>query len=96
MFRRDLIDLLLENPMSLVQIARRVDESPGQIADDLNHLLHSLKHTEYTAAIEQARCRACGFEFSEGKLNKPSKCPQCRSTWVLEPRIGIVRKELKP
>jgi predicted Zn-ribbon and HTH transcriptional regulator len=92
MFRKDLIDLLLGNPMTVSQIARKVDESPGQIADDLKHLLRSLKHTEYRAAIEHARCRACGFEFSEGKLNKPSKCPQCHSTWVLESKIGIVNK----
>jgi transcriptional regulator len=71
--------------MSLTQIARTVDESPGQIADDLNHLFGSLKHTEFNAVIEPARCRACGFMFSEGKLNKPSKCPECHSAWVLEP-----------
>ena len=75
--------------MSVAQIARRVDESPDQIADDLGHLLRSLKHTEYKADIEPARCRACGFEFSESKLNKPSKCPECHSTWILEPKIGI-------
>jgi len=92
MFRKALIDVLLDNPMSLTQIAREVDESPGQIADDLNHLLRSLKHTEYKAAIEPAHCRACGFKFSEDKLNKPSKCPKCRSTWVLEPKIGIELK----
>jgi len=89
MFRKDLIKLLLENPMGLRQIVRMVDESPDQIADDLNHLFRSLKHTEYEAVIEPARCRACGFEFSESKLNKPSKCPKCHNTWVLEPKIGI-------
>jgi len=89
MFRKDIIDLLLQRPMSLTQIARAVDESPCQIADDLNHLFRSLKHTQYKAVIEPARCRACGFMFSEGKLNKPSKCPECHSTWLLEPRIGI-------
>ena len=31
----------------------------------------------------------CGFEFSETKLNKPSQCPKCHGTWVLEPKIGI-------
>ena len=92
MFRKDLIDVLLGNPMTLSQIARQVDEPPGQVADDLNHLLRSLKHTEYKATIEPARCRACGFEFSPGKLTKPSKCPECHSTWVLEPRIGIESK----
>ena len=89
MFRKHLIKLLLENPMSLRQIARMEDESPDRIADDLNHLFRSLKHTEYEAVIEPARCRARGFEFSESKLNKPSKCPKCHSTWVLEPKIGI-------
>ena len=89
MFRKHLIKLLLENPMSLRQIARMEEELPDRIADDLNHLFRSLKHTEYEAVIEPARCRACGFEFSESKLNKPSKCPKCRSTWVLEPKIGI-------
>ena len=92
MFRRDLIDTLLGNPMTVNQIARLVDESPSRIADDLNHLLRSLKHTEYEAVVEPARCRACGFQFSEGKLTKPSKCPECKSTWVQEPKIGIESK----
>ena len=92
MFRKDLIDLLLGNPMSVSQIARAVEESPSRIADDLKHLLRSLKHMDYEASIEPARCRACGFEFSEEKLTKPSKCPQCHSTWVLEPKIGIQQR----
>ena len=89
MFRKDLIDLLHGNPMGVSQIARAVKESPSQIADDLQHLLRSRKHSDYRAAIEPARCRACGFEFSKEKLTKPSKCPECLSTWVLEPKIDI-------
>jgi len=46
MFRKHLIKLLLENPMSLRQIARMEEELPDRIADDLNHLFRSLKHTE--------------------------------------------------
>ena len=92
MFRKDLIEMLLGNPMTVSQIARLVDESPGRVADDLNHLLRSLKHTEYKAVVEPARCRACGFQFSAEKLTKPSKCPECRSTWVLEPKIGVENK----
>jgi len=92
MFRKNLIDMLLGNPMTVSQIARLVDESPARVADDLNHLFRSLKHTEYKAIVEPARCRTCGFEFSEQKLTKPSKCQECHSTWVLEPRIGIESK----
>ena len=92
MFRKDLINLLLENPMSIAQIARMVGEPPGQIADDLNHLFRSLKHTENKAVIEPARCRACGFEFAGVKVSKPSKCPNCHSTWLTEPRVRIEQK----
>ncbi len=84
--------MLLRNPMTVTQIARQVDEPPSRITDDLNHLLRSLKHAEYRAVIEPARCRACGFEFSQHKLNKPSKCPECRSTWIGEPKISIEPK----
>ena len=93
MFRRELIDLLVGNPMTVTQIARAVDESPRQVADDLSHLFRSLRHSEYRAVIEPAPCRACGFEFSKEKLSKPSKCPKCRSTWVLEPKIGLRHRE---
>ncbi len=92
MFRKSLIELLLRNPMSITQIARAVDESPSHVADDLTHLLRSLKHTEYKAVVGPARCHACGFEFSEEKLTKPSKCPECHSTWLLEPTIRIEQK----
>jgi predicted Zn-ribbon and HTH transcriptional regulator len=92
MFRKNLIDLLLDHPMNLAQIARAVGEPPGQIADDLAHLLRSLKHSEFKAVVEPATCRACGFEFSQDKLNKPSKCPQCHSRWLAEPQVLIQEK----
>jgi predicted Zn-ribbon and HTH transcriptional regulator len=85
--------MLLGNPMTVSQIARLVDEPPGRVADDLNHLFRSLKHTDYKAIVEPARCRSCGFEFSGEKLIKPSKCPECLSTWVLEPKIAIGSKK---
>ena len=58
---------------------------------DLQHLLKSLKHTEYTATITPALCRKCGFEFSPDKLRKPSRCPTCHSTWLTEPGICFTK-----
>jgi predicted Zn-ribbon and HTH transcriptional regulator len=88
-FRKDLIPLLENNPLSVAQVARLVRETPGDVETDLLHLLKSLKHTDYAATIEPARCRKCGFEFDTGKLAKPSKCPKCKATWILEPRVSI-------
>jgi predicted Zn-ribbon and HTH transcriptional regulator len=92
MLRKDLIDMLLGNPLSVAHIARLVDESPRRVADDLNHLFRSLKHREYKAVVDPARCRACGFEFYSGEIDQASKCAECKSTWVQERKIRIERK----
>ena len=90
MFRKDLIPLLLDNPLSVTQIARLVGEAPRDVTSDVQHFLKSLKHTEYAASVMPAKCRKCGFEFGIEKLSKPSKCPECQSTWLTEPRIIII------
>jgi predicted Zn-ribbon and HTH transcriptional regulator len=89
MLRKHLIDLLSDRPLSVTQIAHLADKSPKEIECDLRHLLLSLKHSDYVLAITPARCRKCGFEFSTDKLQKPSKCPECHSTWLAEPRLAM-------
>src|SRR5712671_4438740 len=93
MFRKDLIPLLLDHTMSVTQIARQIAESPRDIEADVQHFLKSLRHTEYSAVITPAECRKCGFAFGEEKLRKPSKCPECQSTWLLEPTIELRAKK---
>jgi predicted Zn-ribbon and HTH transcriptional regulator len=55
MFRKDFINLLRNNSMSVRQIARTVGESPGDVADHLEHLLRSLKHTGSNGAPSELR-----------------------------------------
>ena len=71
MFRKHLIKLLLENPMSLRQIARMEDELPDRIADDLNHLFRSLKHTEYEAVIEPPAVASAVSSIRKANLTNP-------------------------
>lgn len=92
MFRKDLIPMLLEHPMTVTEISRSAEQPGRDTVEDLEHLLQSLRHTEYQPVIEVAACKKCGFEFSEDKLRKPSKCPVCKSTWVTEPRISLKRR----
>ena len=89
MLRRDLIPLLLDKLITVPQLARELGQPPKEVASDFKHLIRSLKHTEYEPVIVPAECRKCGFEFSEDKLLKPSKCPKCESTWIYPPEIGV-------
>jgi len=87
--RKDLIDLLIDNPMPVSEICRHMKSSPKAIEGDLEHLFKSLKHTEYVEEVVPAECRKCEFKFSSDKLRKPSRCPECKSAWLLEPQIVI-------
>lgn len=89
MFRKDLISLLFDRPMSLSQIARNMGESPKDVSGALAHLVRSLKHTEQKLVIDPAECRRCGFEFRTDKFSRPSKCPQCKGTWIAEPLFSV-------
>ena len=92
MFRKDLIPMLLEHPMTVPEIARFADQTVKDTVEDLEHLLQSLKHTEYKPVVEVAECKKCGFQFGDDKLRKPGKCPKCKGSWITEPRIKLVRK----
>jgi len=92
-FRKDLIDLLLNRPLSLRDIAVVLDVSPRDVEDDLRHLIKSLKASPYREDITPARCRKCGFQFRADKLHKPGKCPRCRDGWISDPLIGISRRK---
>lgn len=84
--------MLLEHPMTVNEIARFVEQTSKDTAEDLEHFLLSLKHSDFRAAIEPAECRKCGFVFGTDKLRKPSKCPKCKGTWLTEPRISLARR----
>jgi predicted Zn-ribbon and HTH transcriptional regulator len=92
MFRKDLIPLLENKPMSVTEIAREMDEAPKTVEEDLAHLFRSLKHSEFEARVEPAVCRKCGFEFGREKLRKPSRCPECKGTWLTEAKISVQRR----
>jgi transcriptional regulator len=90
MFRKDLIILLLDNPLRLSEIARLYDVPLKEVLDDVKHLRKTLKQSAYRLDVTPAECRKCGFVFSTEKLSKPSKCPQCRSTWLEEPVVQVI------
>lgn len=90
MFRKDLITLLLDNPLRLSEIARLYAVPVKEVLDDVKHLRKTLKQSAYRLDVTPAECRKCGFVFFTEKVSKPSKCPQCWSTWLEEPMVQII------
>lgn len=90
MFRKDLIELLFHHPMGLYDIAKPLGIDPKDVEDDIRHLARTLKRSsEYRLVVHPATCHKCGFIFSSEHLHKPGKCPHCRETWIVEPRVEV-------
>jgi predicted Zn-ribbon and HTH transcriptional regulator len=90
MFRKDLIELLLDNPLRVSDIAKLFEVPTRDAVEDLRHLVRTLKKSEYRLKVSPAECHKCGFMFSVEKLAKPGKCPRCKGTWIAEPCVEIV------
>ena len=90
MFRRELIELLRGRMLPLSEIARIEKTRVQDLEDDLEHLRKSLRHEGLRLVIEPARCQKCDFVFTKGRFHKPGRCPKCRSTWIDEPRVGVL------
>lgn len=89
-FRRDLLDRLAE-PHTASALARELGLKRRDVEDDIRHLVRSARTAGYRVIVEPARCKSCGFTFSDEKLSKPGKCPQCRGSRLFEPVIRIDR-----
>lgn len=68
MFRRDLIDILEERPISLHDLASLLEQRPQNREDDLQHVFRSLRKDPLYPVITPAHCRKCGFQFDDGGI----------------------------
>lgn len=85
--RRQIADFLAEAPATLRDISQvhRISEK-----DAAAHLEHIRKSAGKSFKIVPAQCRKCGFVFeSRRQIKKPSKCPECKGTWIEEPEYFI-------
>ena len=89
MYRKELIELLQQQTSTVNELARRFQVRPKEIEEELEHIRKSVKKEGLTLKITPAECRKCGFVFNRDKVDKPGKCPKCKSTWIREPELRI-------
>ena len=86
--RQQIADMLRQ-PRTSSSIAHELKLTRDEVEDHLKHLLKSAKTAGQHVKIEPARCRNCGYSFSQDKVTKPGKCPECKGTHLYEPLIQI-------
>jgi predicted Zn-ribbon and HTH transcriptional regulator len=96
--RRERIAELLEEteiPLTAQDICNALDiKSRSVVYEDVEHISISVKNKGKHLLIRPASCGKCGYVFSKRKAAKrPSKCPKCRSEWILLPAYLIREKK---
>jgi hypothetical protein len=86
--RKQLLDALGTEPRSISDLAAQFGATRKDVQDALPHIVRSARAAGRQLVIVPAKCRDCEFTFDESKLSKPSRCPNCRGTWIYEPLIG--------
>ncbi|MHA1948532.1 MAG: transcriptional regulator [Candidatus Thorarchaeota archaeon] len=95
--RRERITELLEDtefPLTAEEICEMLDiKNRSIVYEDIDHISKSVKRKERELLIRPASCGKCQFTFKPRKTSKaPSKCPKCKSQWILAPAFIIQQR----
>ncbi|WP_255169767.1 transcriptional regulator [Natrononativus amylolyticus] len=87
--RQRLARALREEPGTPSALAERFDLTPGSVLRHVEHVSRSVEGTGEQFLVAPPACEECGFDRFDDLLNRPSRCPSCKSESVTEPTFTI-------
>lgn len=87
--RERMAERLREEPLALSTLANEFDVTTTAALDHLEHVAKSVDSGDEQFLVAPPRCSDCGFDRFEDRLNRPSRCPECKSEAVSEPAFRI-------
>ncbi|MCL6621060.1 MAG: transcriptional regulator [Syntrophobacterales bacterium] len=87
--RQAIRELLLEQPLSALELSRRLGLPEKEILEHLAHLARA-PGPGLEFVLEPSVCKLCGFVFAKReRLTTPSRCPRCRGQSLSRPRFWL-------
>lgn len=87
--RQRIADRLRDEPAGIGTLAREFEVTADAVCSHVTHLSHSLEHEAEQVLVAPPTCRNCGFSDFDDLVNRPSRCPSCKSESVEEPTFAI-------
>lgn len=87
--RQRIADRLREEPMAAGALAREFSVKTDDALTHVEHISQSLEATDETLLVAPPTCEECGFEDFDDLVNRPARCPECKSESVAEPAFTI-------
>ena len=87
--RERMADRLREEPLTVAALAREFDVTASDALGHVQHISRSLEATDEEFLVAPPECTDCGFDGFDDLLNRPSRCPECKSESVTEPAFRV-------
>jgi predicted Zn-ribbon and HTH transcriptional regulator len=87
--RQRIADYLREESATAAAIAEEFGVTTSSALSHVDHVAASLDGTDEQLLAAPPECRDCGFDRFDDLINRPSRCPDCKSENVAEPVFTI-------
>lgn len=87
--RERIAEYLRERTAAAGTIATEFGVATDDALSHVEHIARSLDGTDEQLLVAPPECRDCGFAGFDDPANRPSRCPECRSEAIEEPRFRI-------
>jgi len=96
--RREEIAKYLEEtefPLTAQDLCERLGlKKRSIIYEDIDHIARSVRNKGKEVIVRPASCGKCNYVFSlKHSAKAPTKCPKCKSEWILAPAFFIRKKK---
>ncbi len=71
------------------RLASEFDVTTATALAHVEHVAESLERTNEQLFVSPPTCRVCEFDDFDELINRPSRCPECKSENVSEPIFTI-------
>lgn len=87
--RQRIADRLRERALQAGTIANEFEITTSDALAHVEHIARSLETADEQLLVAPPECRDCGFSAFDDPVNRPSRCPECKSESVEEPAFRI-------
>jgi predicted Zn-ribbon and HTH transcriptional regulator len=87
--RERIADRLREEALAASQLATEFETRTATALEHVRHIAQSLEPTDETLLVAPPTCRDCDFSDFDDLVNRPSRCPECKSEAVAEPTFRV-------
>lgn len=75
--------------MDVPELATTFEIRAGDVLSHVEHISRSLDATDEQLLVAPPECEECGFTDFDDLINRPGRCPHCKSEAVADPAFAI-------